>query len=796
MGLGHSKDIKSRGALPGSVDGDGNSVAGLVVTVGQIQLQSWQFGGGSITLPGNGVWYVGVEFWSRQVRALPRLGHRGWVPVVRATVVGGQVTELRDIQPAMPACRIPRTMAKVLRGEGIKAVVLGSSLAESSADTSWVGMLMSPTALVSKYKIPTAVAYVNAAKGGAPNAYGFAQTGRATAFNASLYDESGFPLDLSELKAVPNGRSQMFAGVDVVFVACLANGGSYRVDLIEPTIRSLRVMGVEVVLVTDNPQNPSLDYATMTSAALYVDGPSVMEVADLYGVELADTAAFVAEAHIRAGGVGIYSDSIHMAGIDPVGPAAVLPGSGHEAWARAIRGIFHAAYQELRPTQVSRTFDFSNNADGIIASTIRATLTVNAGKLVVTKNTSEVGQWGARVPFIGGVRTGDTVRVQGVLNHTYAAGFPQIGLQGGGAGWASTVAATPANPGGAFDVLLTATRDALSDSYVLLFASADSSVAGATNSWSNLVITVQNASNGVTSNAVPGRAVAVPPMPASRVVADLKIPGAMQVILPQDEYRVRVAAANAGTLGAHPAGSASFARRWSSSVGATSDLLTLTAGQIADIASFGVVGIGVIIYGETTTSCTVEVWNSTVKLKDVVFGAGNNREAFAWLLSPTEFPAVTASPTQRSYQLRVTAGTLKVAALVAATSDFEVIRPSNIEFKGTWSADLVTGGSPNMQGKSTDTLGSYARLKCPAGARRISWIISSKANSKMVDTWAGGSATLAQATTGANHIRVLGGHVGPDDEHYIRCAEVIEGGGGAAAGYSLHVGGAIAVADR
>ena len=224
--------------------------------------------------------------------------------------------------------------------------------------------------------------------------------------------------------------------------------------------------------------------------------------------------------------------------------------------------------------------------------------------------------------------------------------------------------------------------------------------------------------------------------------------------------------------------------------------MTLSLGQIADIASFGVVGIGVVIYGETTTSCTVEVWNSTVKVKDVVFGAGNNREAFVWMLSPTEFPAVTASPTQRSYQLRVTAGTLKVAALVAATSDFEVIRPSNIEFKGTWSADLVTGGSPNMYGKSTDTLGSYARLKCPTGARRISWIISSKANSKMVDTWAGGSAALAQSTTGTNHIRVFGGHVGPDDEHYIRCAEALAGGGNASTGYALHIGGAIAVIDR
>lgn len=793
--------IAGGNATPGTgptVDGDGNSVsvAGLQVAVAPIQLGSWSFPGGEISLPAvDGTWYVGVEFWSGQLRTLPRLGHRGWVPVACMTVVSGVVTLASPIQLAMPACRIPRTMAKIVKGAEIKAVVLGSSLAESSGDTTWVGMLMSASSAIAKYKLPASFTYINAAKGGAPNAYGFAQTGYSLAFNASLYDESGFPAELSSPTA--NGRSALFAGVDVVFVTCLANGGDYRLDLIEPTVRNLRSMGVEVVLVTDNAQGPTTAHATTMTAPLFVDGPSVMSVADLYCVELADTAAYVADAHIRSGGVGIYGDSIHMAAAAPVGPSALIPGSGHEAWARAIRGVFNVGVQTVPAGQTVRAFDFSAGLDSVVGSSVLATPSTDAGKLVITKNSASTGQWGARLPFIKGVKVGDTVRVQGICNHTYAVGLPQIGLQGGGSGWGSNVGVVPANPGGNFDVLLTANRDAGADSYVLLFASGDSSPAGTTNIWSNLVVTVTNAASSAAYNAVPGRGIDATPMPASRVVTDFKTPGQMQVILPHDEYLLRRADGNAGTLGPHPAASGSFARRWSPTVGSTQDLLTLDVGKRAAIASFGVVGFALVYYAETTTACTFELWTGSTLVNTFTFGvSSSNREVFAWLRTPTSVARNTAAPIQSALEIRVTAGTLKIAALIAATSDFQIVRPADIEFVGAWSPGIVLGGSPNMPGRSTDTLGDYARLKCSAGARRVSWIVSSKANSKPVDTWASGQSTLSQATVGANHIRTLGSHVGPDDVHYIRCAETLAGGGNASTGYALHVGGAIAVLDR
>lgn len=97
----------------------------------------------------------------------------------------------------------------------------------------------------------------------------------------------------------------------------------------------LREMNIEVIMVTDNAHGPSTDYATMKTAGIYFDGPEIFRIADLYGVEVADTAAYVFEAYIRAGGTGIYSDAIHMLSAAPAGQKAA-PSGGHEVWARAV----------------------------------------------------------------------------------------------------------------------------------------------------------------------------------------------------------------------------------------------------------------------------------------------------------------------------------------------------------------------------------------------------------------------------------------------------------------------------
>lgn len=281
-----------------TVEGIAKSENGLIVSIATFTVSGFEYTGGSITLIPNGTWYIGVELSSKQLRALPRLGHRGWIPVAKVVTGAATVTSIAQIAPVLPPSRIPRTLKKVLSGQAISVVVMGSSLTQSGGGgTDWPGMLFG-SGSVDKYRLPTISAVKYVGVGGSPNQYQLAQLGLAGDHSAGSYAQAGAPGALGALRPVPSGRSSLFDGVDLVVIGCLANGGDYRLETIEPLCRKLRQAGVEVIMVTDNPQGPSTDYATMSAASLYVDGPEVMRVADLYGVELADTAAYVFEAHL------------------------------------------------------------------------------------------------------------------------------------------------------------------------------------------------------------------------------------------------------------------------------------------------------------------------------------------------------------------------------------------------------------------------------------------------------------------------------------------------------------------
>jgi hypothetical protein len=779
--------------------GDGNvSASGLSCGVAAFRLGNWSFAGGSITLPSNGVWFVGVEFWSGQLRVLPRLGHRGWIPVARVLAMGGAIASVERIEPQMPECRIPRTMSKILAGQPINVVFMGSSLVAGYTTTNWTGMLA--LGATDRYKIPTVVNGSNIALGGAPNAYGAAQTGRALRFRNGGFDSAGFHRGVSDTPFPPSGRSALLGAADIVFVEVLANGGDYRMSWIEPLVRNLRKMGVEVVLISANPQMAvagTADLATLSTSGLYVDGPAVLEVADRYGVEYADTAAYVVEAQVRSGGVGIYGDTIHMAGGNPAGPTSLLPANGHEAWARAVRSVLHVAVDVTPPVVTTRALDWSTGLDGAAKHQI-SDLTVSGGYLVVTKNSATSNQWGARMPFIAGGRAGDTVRVQGEVINPFGGGV-QVGLQGGsGGGWAGGPQGAPVSPGGTFDLTMPLNRDAVSDLTVLLFSGNDSAALGSEVRWRNIVITVTNAAGAVARNATPGRQTAVDFLPPSRVVTDFKTPGDAWVILPKDEYNIVAGGANRGALAAHPQGAASFARVFAPSVtGASEDLLVLTAGQVAAMGAYGAVGFGAVVYAVTGETATVEVYVGNTLVKTVNWSSAVTRETLSWFWSPTERAVADFTPAPREVRLSVTAGTLRIAALVLATSEIDVVPPEGIDFIGAgWAPGLVSGGTPAMLGRETDTLGDFARLRCPANGRRVLWITSSKPNSKPINTWGGGSFSSGTANTGVNHINVRGGHIGPGVDHYIQCAETLAGGGDSTNGYALHVGGAIVVYDR
>lgn len=798
-------------ATAGGVFSGVTAGADLTVNVAAFNLGNFTFSGGSLSLLPNGTWYVGVDLLSKELIALPRLGHRGWIPLAKSTTNASKVTSLRAIEPQLPASRLPRTTKRLLQGQPLNVVVMGSSLAEGTDVTVWAGMLFNAASAASKYKFPGNITLTNIALGGSPNQFLMAQLGLASRVGAIDYAESNYALTALG-KTPPNGRSTLFTGVDLVVMTSLANGGEYRLDNIEVIVRRLREMGIEVILTTDNGQGTSQvggtgpwiwpgGYNDAVNALLYVDGPEVMRIADLYNCELADTAAYVTEATLRYPTSNIYRDAIHMYGALPNGRTG-QPAGGYEVYARAIRSLLSIDNPASVGTVVT-TYDFASGTQGWTAYGPQGAVANSSGRLAISKASSTSGQWGGWSPYLTNIRSGDTVRVQGTLdrNGVYTAGNGlQLGLQGWslgpGNGFGSNTAGLITD--GAFDVTLTANRDN-SFVQVLFFGNLDAGPSGATVYIDDVTITVNSTFTASPYETIVGRTYEAQRLPPSRVVTDLKMPGDVFVMLPQDEPHLLANDAYKGTLGANPGGSASFARRFSSAVGASADLLTLTTGQRASFAAHGMVSLGMIIYGANgDPSCTFEVYtNSTTLVKTITIPAQTiSRESFVRILGTTEINRTNATPDQATYDIRVTSGTLKLCAMAALTMDMDFYPPEAATRIGTWSSGRVTGGPPNMPGYATDTANDYAYFRCPPTGRRVSWACSSKPNSKNITTYSGRTITTGQSTTGVNNLRMYGGHVGPGDLHYIKLEQTQSNTDQATNGYGLHFGYIIVVNDR
>lgn len=615
---------------------------GLTVSVASFKAGPFSFSGGNLTVVANGTWFVGVDLYRNTLIALPRLGHRGWVPVARVVVGEASITELEQIPPVLPPSRIPRTLEKLRAGQTVNVVVMGSSLAEGGGPTTWSGMLFNASANPSAYRVPGVGTFRNIGLGGSPNQYMLAQLGYA----------------------VGSGRSPLFDGVDLVVLTCLANGGAYRLDIIEPLVRQLKARGVEIILLTDNPQNPTDDYASMQSSLLYRDGPEPIRVAERYGIELADTAAYVFEQRLRHGS-GIYSDKIHMRAGDPVGPDADRPSGGHEIYARAVRSVLPIKSRFVGTPIKHSTFD-----DSLQGSTAYATASVASvdGRLKISKTTGNPGQWGGWID-IPPVKNGGTLRVQGTwsFENGYAGNPIQVGMQGGGSGWGST---TRAPAPGTFDLTVTATRDIPSGGKLLFFGNNTNAPLDAAFSIDDLIITLNPTVAAI--DMIPGREVQVLPLAPARVVADSRTPADAIVILPKIERYHATNHAARGALGAHPAGANSFARRFLPTTGAAEDLLTLASGQKAVISGSSAVGFSLIRHASSTEApVTLEVRRNDVLIKTLNLGTGYNREEYNPILTPAE--CAKLPPFEHDgIELTVTAGILKICALVALipTADY------------------------------------------------------------------------------------------------------------------------------
>lgn len=765
--------------------------SGLTVAVAAIEVDGFVGAAGTIALIPNGTWFVGFDLFSKEVIALPRLGHRGWIPLAECITDDTTATVIRQIAPALPTSRIPRSISKIDSGEGLNVLILGSSLAEGTSDLGWAGMLLNGTSDTSDYKIPGTVTYTNAALGGAPNQYGLAQLGFHSSHSATAYHDSGYPHAVG-LKGPLNGRSNITKGVDLAIITVLANGGDKRLDCIEPTIRLLRQQGIEVIVTTDNAQgSPFADYAAMTSAGLYIDQPLLVRLADLYGVELADTAAYVADATLRYPNDDIYRDSIHMFAALPSGRTG-QPSGGYEVWARAIRSVIPIDATEGVASTL--TYDFANDDPAPFYVYQRGTPTADNGGLRVTKVVDEVGQWGAKSLEIPPVLTGDTVRVTGTITTNGGwNGAPVVGLQGGGSTWGSNSSLMS----GTFDVTLTATRDNVDSPSILLFGNHDAAPVGSEFYITNLVIETSSTAQTPPYMTLPTQKLEQKALPDYRRVTDFTIPGDAFVTLPSDERYVATSNPNAGTLVASPKGANSFARRASPELGETQDMLSVGVGKRASMSGVGIVGAAIIYHGIAgEPEVTFDIYMNNSFAKTITIPAQTlTREMYLSLYTPTEWNAGNGVPSNRAMELRVTSGTLNISAFVFLTSAITYVQPEVISYIGTWT-DKVVGGAPNMQGYATDTANDYATVTIGEPLDKLYWLLSSKPNSKPVDFWAGRERTTGSATVGTNHIAVRGGYQGLEGSHYIRLAETLEGGGDSSSGYGLHIGGLILVHDR
>lgn len=763
---------------------------GLELEVGSFATYEYTYSGGTLTILPNGVWYVGVDLVSGDIIALPRLGHRGWIPVARVKSGPTTITEVEPITPELPTSRLPRFNELVLKGQPLNVLVLGSSLAAGTSSTNWAGMLFGYNSSITDYKVPGDIDLKNWALGGAPNQYTLAQVGFASDSTSINYEDAGYVRAISGKKA-PNGRSSAFSDIDLVVLTVLANGGDYRLECIEPIVRNLRKLGIEVLLTTDNPQGyPFADFIDITDSALYNDGRRVLDIADRYKCEFADTAAYVAEATLRYPSVAIYSDSIHMAGATPVGRTG-QPGSGHEVWARAIRSCINVDGTQYG-TVVGELSDFNSGgvegwydySGGIISN--------ESGRLRVMSDGTT--GWGVQVDLHVPLNAGDDVTINLEL---YGVGgintnSVTVGLQGGGSGWGSNVIGASSTPG-VNEITVTASRDGTDR--LLIFCQETDTNLGFEIDNAQITINSTFASEGF--EIIPCRKKEDQILPPSRLVKDTKAPGDAFIILPSDERIRALSRPEAGTLEAHPSGANSFARRFSSEIGTTEDLLTVESGQHVSISAFGVVGFSAIHYLESgAPEVNIDVYiNGVLKKSLTIPSVDYSREMYFPIYTPTQLDISSPSPNNRTVNLRVTSGTLKVAALIALTSEIEYLTPEDVSYVGTWT-DKVTITSPGMPGYGSDTADDYAVIKCPRDANRLSWIISSKPNSQPINTWSGRTLTSNQSTSGANHLRLFGHHVGPGEFHYIQLTSDQSNMDQLSNGYGLHIGGAILVYDR
>lgn len=280
----------------------------------------------------DGEWYAGVDLASKRLLLLPRLGHRGWIPLGRLTATPTSGLHLTPLEPKLPTTRLGRSFAKLDAGQTLNVLVLGSSLLHASRrSNTWPNLVFSDGSGPRKVGGKTKPIFV--AVPGAGNAYQLAQ----------LADRA----EMSPAGAFHKGTdSTLLKGIDLVVIGTLANSGPEWRDIAERILEQLAAHPVDILIVTDNAAKAP---GSFRQDRLFSAGADLISMADRFGAELADTAAYVAMADQRHPG-RIYKDHIHMSAPSAGASATdALPNSGHEAWALAVASVFGERHRSAAP---------------------------------------------------------------------------------------------------------------------------------------------------------------------------------------------------------------------------------------------------------------------------------------------------------------------------------------------------------------------------------------------------------------------------------------------------------------
>ena len=837
-------------SIPPSAPTNKNTIAyvhlagGLNVTVDPFIIGDFVFAGATVTAPstfadGNnqspaGTWYIGVDLFTLQAIFLPRNIHTGWIPLACLTLTNTSVSINYQIAPAVPASRLPRVLKKIRSGQTINSATLGPSAVQwglqgSSTSQGWADMMANPAiGNCSIYCLPNFGIYANLALSGSGPGMASAHLGIASNHtNPGTIAAAGYPGLLNITKKNPNGRSRTIQNADVVFISGIGNqyGGDHHLELIEANVRRLRKIGKDVILLTEVPQISSTavyDYNTQINTTRYVDGPEMRRIADLYGCEVADTAAYIMSNDYRIGAAANRTTTYHPSFGVPNGRTSVAASCGSEAFARAVRSVF-----TIDATQGTNINVLPNNSDGTFASltgisgdnyqnansslngtymsatvsggSLTQTYTANAlqfAGVIITIPQLIVGHSYTYTVVISSMTTGMILRTK-IQNGTIGAGGTASGLAS--APGTVTVSFTPSGSDGMN----------LGPSGLGLVRYDSNATAG------SIVIskvTLIDNSAGIIYTLLdyaPNRPNETRPIPPSPVRTDYTIPGDAFVILARDEYLVNAAAANAGVLQVSPYAAAidgyggaqnstpPFTRSFNND-GSAHDMLTLAPGKSAVFSAQAVVGWDLV-----TTALSADVassmnvfrnGNATPVYSGAVGGPGS-WENYYVIIPVTTLNQTLPNPGTDTITVTNTHATASfhISAAVAHTADVEFVPVEEIKFVGSWLAKQNSPtSSGSIPGVPTQTSGDYAYINCTG--QRVMWLITGDANSQPYDLISPQNQLLANTALTSGTANWVGGLVGPNGRHMIRNTASVSGN--TTSGYALHVAGAMIINDR